>query len=313
MATAHLRPLRARRITAGPVPAFFLYGEALQAPDERLVHIETIAARSRLHDWNIRPHRHRDLHQVVLTERGWVLARVDDATELLRAPALVVVPPGIVHAFRFQPGAVGVVVSFAPGLIPDLNGAGSGVADFLDHPTVTALDGTNMRATDLTSLAEMLLREFARSAPARHEALRGLLVALLANVLRLARTLDEVGSNSAAPERELVARFRRLIEARYRDHLGLAAYAAQLCVSPQRLRGACLRVAGQSPIELVHLRVLIEAERQLRYTTMSIAQIAYYLGFDDPAYFSRFFARRARVSPRAFRARDRTTTAKTLP
>src|SRR5207344_2664067 len=44
------------------VPAFFLYGEPLQPPDERVVHVETIAARSRLHDWVIEPHRHRDLH-----------------------------------------------------------------------------------------------------------------------------------------------------------------------------------------------------------------------------------------------------------
>jgi AraC family transcriptional activator of pobA len=47
----------------------------------------------------------------------------------------------------------------------------------------------------------------------------------------------------------------------------------------------------------------IEADRQLRYTPMSVAQIAYHPGFDDPAYFSRFFTRRMQQSPRAFRAR----------
>src|SRR5579883_535359 len=71
------------------VPAFYLYGESLQPPDERLIHIETIAARSRLHDWIIRPHRHRDLHQVLLIERGRVEAKLDARTELLRAPAVI--------------------------------------------------------------------------------------------------------------------------------------------------------------------------------------------------------------------------------
>jgi AraC family transcriptional activator of pobA len=51
------------------------------------------------------------------------------------------------------------------------------------------------------------------------------------------------------------------------------------------------------------LRLLIEAERQLRYTSLSIAQIAYHLGFQDPAYFSRFFTIRMRLSPRQFRRR----------
>jgi AraC family transcriptional activator of pobA len=52
----------------------------------------------------------------------------------------------------------------------------------------------------------------------------------------------------------------------------------------------------------VHLRLLVEAERQLRYTSLSIAQIGYHLGFHDPAYFSRFFTTRMRLSPREFRS-----------
>ena len=66
-------------------------------------------------------------------------------------------------------------------------------------------------------------------------------------------------------------------------------------------------------MELVHQRLLIEAERQLRYTAMSIAKIAYYLGFEDPAYFTRFFSARVRVSPRTFRAADKATSAAPLP
>ena len=109
-------------------------------------------------------------------------------------------------------------------------------------------------------------------------------------------------TTTASAAAELVARFRRLVELRYREHVGLAAYTAELGVSQARLRRACLSVAGQSPAELVHLRLLVEAERQLRYTFLSIAQIAYHLGFQDPAYFSRFFTTRMRLSPRKFRS-----------
>jgi AraC family transcriptional regulator, transcriptional activator of pobA len=284
-----------------------LYGEPLQPPDERLVHVETIATRSRLHDWNIRPHRHRDLYQLLLIERGRVEARIDEATKSQRAPALVLVPPGIVHAFRFQPGTVGFVISFAPGLVQVLGSADSALGEFLERPALTALDRTKLHATELGSLAKSLLREFLRSAPGRELALRGLLAAVLANVMRLAWMPAAIGSNSAAPERKLVMRFRRLIEAHYRDHVDLAAYAADLCISQSQLRRACVGICGQSPIAVVHLRLLVEAERLLRYTTMSIAQVAYHLGFDDPAYFSRFFTRRMRMSPREFRARDEAT------
>jgi AraC family transcriptional activator of pobA len=290
------------------IPAFFLYGEPLQPPDERLIHIETIAARSELHDWNIRPHRHRDLHQVLFIRRGDVEARIDDLSTHLRAPGVIVVPPGPVHSFIFQPGTVGLVISFAPRLLSDLLSAGAGLLELLERPAALALERASLRATDLSALGEMLLREFTRSAPGRHAALRGLLGALLANLMRLARESGQAAAHLRAPEQELVARFRRLVEAQYRTHAGINAYADQLGVSESRLRRACLAMAGQAPVELVHLRLLVEAERLLRYTSMSIAQVAYHLGYDDPAYFSRFFRQRSRKSPREFRAREGSVT-----
>lgn len=70
-----------------------------------------------------------------------------------------------------------------------------------------------------------------------------------------------------------------------------------------QLRKACLSIAEQPPIKLVHARVLLEAKRQLLYTSKPISEIGYALGFDDPAYFTRFFSRRVGMSPRAYRLR----------
>jgi AraC family transcriptional activator of pobA len=290
-----------------PVPAYFLYEEPLQAPDERLVHVETIAARSRLHDWVIRPHRHRDLHQLILLRSGRVQARLDGHGASLRPPAAIVVPPGTVHSFRFLPGSVGLVISFAGSLAQALSGTSTALFGRLERASATRLARAAVAETDLWMLGTMLLREFGRAAPGRHAALRGLLGALLSNLLRLLP--DESSQANAtnltvSADRELVAQFRHEIERRFRTHAGIARYAAALGVAETRLRRACVAATGQSPVQLVHLRLLLEAERQLRYTSMPVSQVAYHLGFDDPAYFSRFFARRTGVSPRGFRARE---------
>ena len=295
------KPSNRRPVTGSTeIPAFFLYGEPLRATDERTVHVETIASRSKLHQWNIKPHRHRDLHQILLLQRGGVVAAIDAHAAELRAPAALIVPPGSVHSFQFRQDTAGFVISFGADLARELAGAAPAILDFLGRPALCALDRAALRATDLEQLAHMLLREFSRSASGRDVVMHGLLSALLPNLLRL--THSELGTESISTgEREIVARYRQLIEDSYRQHLEISAYARKLGTSETLLRRACRAVAGQSPVAIVHQRLLVEAERQLRYTSMTINQIAYFLGFDDPAYFSRFFTQRRRVSPKAFR------------
>ncbi len=48
-------------------------------------------------------------------------------------------------------------------------------------------------------------------------------------------------------------------------------------------------------------RTALEAKRRLAWTAMGVAEIGWSLGFSDPAYFSRFFARETGLSPSAFR------------
>lgn len=57
------------------VPVFKLYGAPLEWPTPDLLHCESIPARSRLHDWEIKPHRHADLAQLLYVRKGWARAR----------------------------------------------------------------------------------------------------------------------------------------------------------------------------------------------------------------------------------------------
>ena len=294
-------PSRRPRAPATPIPAYFLYGEPPRVPDEGSVHVETIAERSRHHDWQIRPHRHSGLNQVLVIQRGRVAIALDERKVSLRAPGLVVVPPDVVHAFAFEENTGGFVVSFAAGLTRSLSTRADNLHVVLNQPAVIALSRAAFRATELVTIGELLMREFGRSATGRDSTLRGLLAALLGNVARIFVAQQNDASGGGTPGRELVARFRQSIEHGYRRHVSIAAYARGLDVSGARLRRACLAATGLPPIALVLQRMLVEAERQLRYTTLPVSAIAYYLGFDDPAYFSRFFSHRSGRSPRVFR------------
>jgi AraC family transcriptional activator of pobA len=285
------------------IPAFVLYGETLDSTSERLFHIETIAARSRLHDWHIRPHRHADLHQLLLLRRGRVVARLDGQETPLGAPAALVIPPGVVHSFKFQPGTRGFVLSIATALSEDMAPADPMLHSVLTRACVEQIDPCALAGTDLWTLSEMLLREFSRAAPGRDDALRGLVTALLANFHRVQAGTTRIDPASAG-SRDLVARFREILEKHLHDRQAVSQYAQELGVTEARLRRACLAITTRTPVELIQRRVLLEAKRLLRYTSMPVNQVAYHLGFDDPAYFSRFFTRGTGDAPRRFRARD---------
>jgi len=99
----------------------------------------------------------------------------------------------------------------------------------------------------------------------------------------------------------LVQRYRALLEVQLKRHQPIGAYAAELSVTPDHLSRVCRTVTGLSALDLLHDRLVLEGRRLLAYTDAPVSEVARELGFDDPAYFSRFFARRAGLAPQAYR------------
>jgi AraC family transcriptional activator of pobA len=285
----------------GPVPSFFLYGEAPRNDDEPTLHVEPIEFRSAPHHWKISPHVHRTLHQVIFVLRGRGVSFAEGAMIAYSPPALIIVPAGTVHGFDFERGTEGFVLSLTDDLLRDISRPNLGVAALFDKCATLELPRQALRGTDLTRGFKMLVREYACSLPGHALALEGLLKVIFANVLRLSRPAVESTDAAASRYRQIVTQFRELIESAFRQGWSLAEYASALRISQSRLRNACLTVTEQSPMQLVHARILLEAKRQLRYTDVSVSEIGYALGFDDPAYFTRFFSQRTGTSPRAFR------------
>ncbi|MBK9361958.1 MAG: AraC family ligand binding domain-containing protein [Rubrivivax sp.] len=121
-----------------PLPAYTLYGEAQPSGLPDLLHLETIAQRSRLHEWEIRPRRHASLFQILVIARGVVQARLDSAQHRLQGPCAIGVPAMVVHGFRFEPDVDGMVITLAERQLPALVGAGTAWRGALDALRVTA-------------------------------------------------------------------------------------------------------------------------------------------------------------------------------
>ncbi len=124
------------------------------------------------------------------------------------------------------------------------------------------------------------------------------LALLLVGLWRLARA--DLVAHGRAPQ-GLAERFVLLASQRLREHLKVSDYARLLGVSRDRLGSAVQRATGLSPQTYLHRALVREASELLASTGIPVGNVAFRLGFSDPAYFTRFFIRNRGQSPLQFR------------
>ena len=145
--------------SSSAIQVYNLFGESSELPD--VVHCETIASRSVLHDWKLAVHRHARLHQVLLIEQGGGEATLDGRVYALRPMHAVNVPVGDVHGFDFLPGTQGWVVTIAAEILDETLLAPEGLRTVLSQCTIVR--GTpQLRAT-----MKQIFAEFAVGGPDR--------------------------------------------------------------------------------------------------------------------------------------------------
>lgn len=283
------------------IPDYGLYGESPEASLDVGAHIETIEARSRGQNWNIRPHRHGNLYQLLVILDGLARVECDNLHFEMRGATALTLPIGAVHGFRFRPECRGFVVSISRELLSEM----------LSLPGADSFHGLTLQATELafpngasgdTIIAQILAlisQVLGRLPPPSTPAVQHLLSLLMIQLKRSAM-LDQHGENDS-PRRRLLFGFRRLLEAHFLKEKRVQRYAGALGVSPSTLNRACRAHAGASAKALIDARVTAEARRRLRYTRQSLAEISAYLGYRDPAYFSRAFKKAQGKTPGAYR------------
>jgi AraC family transcriptional activator of pobA len=283
------------------VPTYALYGEADHTAYAGWLHCESIPARSALFDWEIGLHRHQHFFQILNMTGGEAECRLGNRTVTLRPPVALTVPPGIAHGFRFSPDTEGHVITLLSEQVGRLLGAGMALRALLAEPQVVAL---GEQAADIGHSVAAVVREFPGSAPGRLgliEAHVGILLITLGRLAADSAAADEVAPNRMA---RYAIQFRTLLDQSFRSERSVAFYADRLGMSEVHLNRVCRAVLKTSALGAISQRIVLEATRDLTFTVLSVKEIAYSLGFDDPAYFTRFFTKHTGLTPTQFRRRN---------
>ncbi|MFD1694549.1 helix-turn-helix domain-containing protein [Roseibium aestuarii] len=285
-----------------PVPRYHLYGEDGPAEDFDFFHVETIPARSRSLGWSLEPHSHAHLFQILLILAGSGRLAADGEEATIAPATAVYVPAGSIHGWTFEPGTEGYVVSFTGDY---LTGGGEDLTQAeraaLTCPgtRVVKLDATGARRLSF-ALQEMAVeRDRAGARRAIFRTLLGLSLVLLFDPAER--------SVQAEPGREFsLVQFKALVEDHFLTERGAEFYADALGLSVARLNRFCRLFLDRTAAQAVRDRVMLEAKRLLTFSGRSVQEVAFDLGYDDPAYFSRIFRKETGRAPQDFRAAPET-------
>ncbi|WP_084726692.1 helix-turn-helix domain-containing protein [Sinorhizobium sp. PC2] len=279
------------------VPAFFVYGEPSRALDVGFLHVETVMERRSVHFGHVAPHKHPLMGQITYWYQGGGTYRIEDETWNFLAPAISFVPSNVVHGFDVSEQSDAIVTSISDDL---LRAMASQVELGLDAPILLTGESVDLTWKRIGSLLEMIADEYRVGGSASEKVLIGLISAVLSLMARLG---GAGGLDATSPSVSLGMALRRAIDQHYKEDWPVGRYVDVLATTPHLLDKAAREVFGQTVKELLLDRRLLEAKRLLKFTIRSVEDIGREIGFDDPAYFSRFFRKRTGETPVAWRRR----------
>ena len=114
----------------------------------------------------------------------------------------------------------------------------------------------------------------------------------------------EEQNNSHNRAEEYFKQFTHLLGEHFREERSVGFYVRQLCITPKYLTTLIKRISGQSVSEWIDNYVILEAKTLLKYSTMSIQEIAYYLNFPNQSFFGSYFKRNTGMSPSQYKAQN---------
>ncbi len=265
-------------------------------------HINTLEAHPPLPPGIQTPHKHR-FYELFFVQEGTAHHLVDYEEYEMRAGSFFFISPGQLHFWSKtrREGIRGFRLMFTEEFFLLFEQDNLFLTELVhfdnvyQHPLFQFEPGFNSL---LFTYFDLLHREYQRE-NCYEKALYSLLFLLLAEVRRLC---EKQPLTDATKHRALLFRqFLSLLEIHFQSHWTADEYAKSLHISPRHLNRILNEMTNQSLSDIIRNRLILESKRLLTFSGLAVAQIAEQLGFEDAAYFARYFRKAVGMSPTDFR------------
>lgn len=179
---------------------------------------------------------------------------------------------------------------------------------FLQFGSLPCMELTHAESQSLRSFISMVEQELKGSeTDFSSEIIGGLIAATIYKVgdilTHYLTEHPEVDSPIHNRAEEYFRQFTELLGEHYKHERSVGFYARQLCITPKYLTTLIKRISGKSVSEWIDNYVILEAKTLLKYSNMSVQEIAYYLNFPNQSFFGSYFKRNACMSPSQYKAK----------
>ncbi|KAA2367653.1 AraC family transcriptional regulator [Alistipes shahii] len=179
---------------------------------------------------------------------------------------------------------------------------------FLQFGSLPCMELTQAESQSLRSFISMVEQELKGSeTDFSSEIIGGLIAATIYKVgdilTHYLTEHPEVDSPIHNRAEEYFRQFIELLGEHYKHERSVGFYARQLCITPKYLTTLIKRISGKSVSEWIDNYVILEAKTLLKYSNMSVQEIAYYLNFPNQSFFGSYFKRNAGMSPSQYKAK----------
>ena len=179
---------------------------------------------------------------------------------------------------------------------------------FLQFGSLPCMELTHAESQSLRSFISMVEQELKGSeTDFSSEIIGGLIAATIYKVgdilTHYLTEHPEVDSPIHNRAEEYFRQFTELLGEHYKHERSVGFYARQLCITPKYLTTLIKRISGKSVSEWIDNYVILEAKTLLKYSNMSVQEIAYYLNFPNQSFFGCYFKRNAGMSPSQYKAK----------
>lgn len=278
-----------------------LYGDNQPGFLPDFIHLEPLAVRSKIYAWEISEHIHTELFQVFLIQQGEGVLKSEKKEIAIQGPCVLLIPPNILHGFTFDADIQGEVLTVSDSYLYTLFKDKPALQESLQQLRTLMLPTNSPIYTDFLYWRDKIQEELFEERTEKQLAMQYYFQLFFLELVRC-KAADEqpkiVHSNKTLG---YFRRFQQLIRQSAQEPLTIKAYADQLQITQMHLNRVCHAVAQTTALKVVQDFTMTEAKKYLLNTSYSIAEIAYFLNFNDPAYFSRLFKKRVGVAPGEFR------------